>query len=448
MDSRISRGGSSAFAIALRAACIGGLAFLAIRLFYSTHLYATAILLLGVAILVATDMGNVIARIARASERDFERLAGEGGDLPLPPAAFASHSARPVDRVAAILNAARSERQQQLELLQTLLDTVAAALFIVGPGREFVLVNRAARSLATESVLRFDDIPSLGPLVSQRLLALVPGGREIVTLPDGQRMLVSVSRFAGPDRAPRRLISIQRIAGELDAVELQAWQDMAKVLSHEMMNSLTPIASLSESLEGLLKNVRAAGAAEPIGSDVADAVEVIKRRSRGLIDFVERYRAVAELPSPRLQRVRLDELFGDIEKLLAPTYSARRVVCRSSVEPQAATLSADPQLLEQAVINLLRNASDAVSGVDDARIDISCRVAEGTATIEISDNGCGIPEGHRDQVFVPFFTTKPGGSGVGLNLARQIALAHGGGLALRANEPRGCVFTLTLPSRA
>ncbi len=304
-------------------------------------------------------------------------------------------------------------------------------------------------------------------LSHKRLLALAPGAREILTLPDGQRMLASVSRFATPDRAVRRLISVQRIAGELDAVELQAFQDMAKVLAHEMMNSLTPIASLSESLEGLLKNARtgsvpAAGSSDsaervgsgdltrttdPIGSDIADAVEVIKRRSRGLIDFVERYRAVAELPAPRVSTVRLGELFGDIEKLLSSTYLSRRIDCRTSIEPQDATLSADPRLLEQAVINLLRNATDAVSGVEGARIDVSCRADESATTIEIADNGWGIPQAQRGQVFVPFFTTKPGGSGVGLNLARQIALAHGGKLAFRAHEPRGSVFTLTLPRR-
>ena len=127
-------------------------------------------------------------------------------------------------------------------------------------------------------------------------------------------------------------------------------------------------------------------------------------------------------------------------------FTEKGITCCASVEPNDTTVTADPQLLEQAVINLLRNAADAARDVQPARIDVSCRTHEGTVAIEIADNGCGVPEAHRDQVFVPFFTTKVGGSGIGLNLARQIALAHGGQLAFRANAPHGSIFTLTLPA--
>ncbi len=219
-------------------------------------------------------------------------------------------------------------------------------------------------------------------------------------------------------------------------MELKAWQDLANVLAHEMMNSLTPIASLSESLEEMLRpNEEASG-----------AVEVIKRRSRGLMDFVERYRAIAELPAPRPQRVRMARFLSDIDRLLGVTFLEKGITCRASVDPEDTTVTADPQLLEQAVINLMRNAADAVRDARPARIDVSCRTHEGMVSVEIADNGCGVTQANRDQVFVPFFTTKAGGSGIGLNLARQIALAHGGQLAFRANEPRGSVFTLTLPA--
>jgi two-component system C4-dicarboxylate transport sensor histidine kinase DctB len=104
-------------------------------------------------------------------------------------------------------------------------------------------------------------------------------------------------------------------------------------------------------------------------------------------------------------------------------------------------------MLEQAVINLLRNSADAVTGAEQPQIEISCELHDGRVALAISDNGCGIPDARREQIFVPFFTTKTGGSGIGLNLARQVALAHGGQLESRANSPRGSVFTLTLPAR-
>jgi len=435
MDSRASDAGRATRAIAIRAVIVGALACLAVQLFASTHLYATAVFLAGLAALVAVDMRSVISKVARAAERDLERLVVEGSDVPLPPAVRDGLTFT-TDRTAAILNAARAERLRQLDFLQSLLDTVTAALFVVGADGKITLVNRAALGLAGSSASDFAAIPRFGTSVAQRLLALGPGAREVVTLADGQRVLAFSVRFSAPGHELCRLISLQRITGELDAVELKAWQDMAHVLAHEMMNSLTPIASLSESLEEMLRpNEEASG-----------AVEVIKRRSRGLMDFVERYRAIVELPAPRAQRVPMARFLSDIETLLAATFTEKGITCCASVEPNDTTVTADPQLLEQAVINLLRNAADAARDVQPARIDVSCRTHEGTVAIEIADNGCGVPEAHRDQVFVPFFTTKVGGSGIGLNLARQIALAHGGQLAFRANAPRGSIFTLTLPA--
>jgi two-component system, NtrC family, nitrogen regulation sensor histidine kinase NtrY len=435
MDSRISDAGRFTRGIAIRAVIVGACACVAVQLFASTHLYATAVFLTGLAVLVAVDMRSVISKVVRASERDLARLAVEGSDVPLPPS-VRDRLAFTADRTAAVLNAARAERLRQMDFLQSLLDTVSAALFVVAPDGKVRLVNRAALSLAATAAPDFAAIPRFGMPVAQKLLALAPGAREVLTLADGQRVLASAARFSAPGHDLHRLISLQRITGELDAVELKAWQDMANVLAHEMMNSLTPIASLSESLEELLHpNEEASG-----------AVEVIKRRSRGLMDFVERYRAIAELPAPRPQRVRMARFLSDIDRLLAATFIEKSITCRASVEPVDTTVMADPQLLEQAVINLLRNATDAVRDTRPARVDVACRIYEGVVSIEIADNGCGVPEANRDQVFVPFFTTKAGGSGIGLNLARQIALAHGGQLAFRANKPQGSVFTLTLPS--
>jgi C4-dicarboxylate-specific signal transduction histidine kinase len=299
--------------------------------------------------------------------------------------------------------------------------------------------------LASGSVDRLEKIDALGSSGARHLAVLAPGAREIVSLAEGRRAFVSVSQFTVPGQPPRRLLSLQRIAGELDAVELKAWQDMADVLTHEMMNSLTPISSLSESLETLLREGEAARDPQ---EEVAGALEAIKRRSRGLMDFVARYRAVAELPAPKTQRVRMDEFFRGIDRLLAPTFRDKGVAYRSSVSPADLACVADPQLLEQAVINLLRNAADAVAGAREPRIEVTCELRDGHMVMAISDNGVGVPDTRREQIFVPFFTTKAGGSGIGLNLARHVVLGHGGQLDVHANAPRGAVFTVTLPAAA
>jgi nitrogen fixation/metabolism regulation signal transduction histidine kinase len=438
MDFKLARPHRFALAIGWRAVALAVLAYGVIALLVQTQLYATAVVLAGVAMLIGVDIARLIGRVDRSMEQDFERLAVVGSDVPVGGLEEVSRATEPFERAASVLNAARAKRQQQIEYLQTLLDTVAAALIVVDEEGRVTLANRAARALALGSMEALDAIAAVGPSGTRHLTALTAGAREIVSLADGRRLFVAVSQFSVPGRPPQRLLSLQRIAGELDPVELKAWQDMADVLTHEMMNSLTPIASLSESLEALLR-----GHAE---EDVAGAVEAIKRRSRGLMDFVGRYRAVAELPAPKPQHVRMDELLRGIERLLEPAFRETGIAYRSSVSPQDLACAADPQLLEQAVINLLRNALDAVVGADGPRVEVTCELHEDRMVMAVADNGCGVPDARREQIFVPFFTTKAGGSGIGLSLARHVVLAHGGQLDVRAGSPRGSVFTVTLPA--
>src|SRR5262245_45673196 len=441
VDYKLGRPRRFVVAVGLRAAFVGACAFIVLQLLSRTQLYATAFFVAALAALVIADLASLIGRADRAAELDFERLAVEGADVAVR-APKPSEPSTPFERAANVLSAARAERQQQLEYLQTLLDTVASALIVIAPDGRATLANRAARALAGASVNRLEEIAALGRLGAQKLLALAPGTRQIIGLSDGRQMFVSVSQFATPGREPQRLIALQRIAGELDAVELKAWQSMVDVLAHEMMNSLTPISSLSESLENLLRT----GGPVSTPDEVTGALEAIKRRSLGLMDFVERYRTVAELPAPKMQGVPMKAFLSGIQRLLAPAFRERGIAFTSRIEPDDLTLRADPQLLEQAVINLLRNAADAVAGVEQAHIDVTCERQASGAVLTISDNGCGVPEARRDQIFVPFFTTKPGGSGIGLNLARHVALGHGGQLDVRPNAPRGSVFTLILPA--
>jgi two-component system, NtrC family, nitrogen regulation sensor histidine kinase NtrY len=432
MGSRILGASPFVVRVALRAVLIGVLACGAIQLLLTTHLYATALVIIGLASVVIADLGKIVGNADHSAERSLESLTAEGGDMPL------LRVSAPAQRAARLLQIERAERQQQLDYQQTLLDTVAAALIVVRPDDRVTLANRAARSLAASSVDRLQEIAAIGTSGAQQLLAIAPGRRQIVSL-DGRPMFVSVSQFSIPGRLPQRLISLQRIAGELDAIELKAWRDVVHVLAHEMMNSLTPISSLSESLELLLQT-------SDSREEIAGALEAIKRRSLGLMDFVERYRKLAELPTPEPRRIRADDFLSGIDRLMSGTFREKRIAYRSRITPGDLSLSADPQLLEQAMINLLRNAAEAVAGLAQPRIDVSCQLREEQLIITIADNGTGLPAEKRDQVFVPFFTTKPGGSGIGLSIARQVALAHGGQLDASANEPCGTVFTLVLPA--
>jgi two-component system, NtrC family, nitrogen regulation sensor histidine kinase NtrY len=424
-DSGILGTRGAALRMAWRAALIGALVFIAAWLISDTRLYATTALVLLIAGIVAADLGHVIEK-----------------------AAFNKVSAGDDSTVAFLARQRLVETQRQVERLHALLDTVSAALIVIQPDGRITLANRAARRLVAQSVERLSDVAAIGPSAAQALLELRPGARSIVSFADGGRVFVSVSRFTGPEQLSVRLLAMQRIAGELDAVELEAWHEMAHVLTHEMMNSLTPIASLSESLERLLSDASAgdtARGAPDSNVEILAALEAIRRRSTGLIDFVERYRTVADLPRPIVQRMRLNRLLSGVSQLLSATFAERHIVYRTSITPDDLAISADPQLLEQAIINLVRNAADAVASVAQPCIDVTCQAHDGDVVINVADNGSGIAEEQREQVFVPFFTTKAGGSGIGLSLARQIALSHGGKLEVRGNQPQGSVFTIILP---
>jgi len=254
-------------------------------------------------------------------------------------------------------------------------------------------------------------------------------------------MLASIAMFRGAEGTPQRLISLQSLSSELSAVEALAWQDLVRVLSHEMMNSLTPVVSMSESLQRLL-----ATPDQSVPEEASTAADVIARRSAGLMRFVERYRRIADLPDPRMRTITLRDVLRDIDPLAAKYAGSRTICYNSDVSPADLTIYADPDLLNQAIINLVKNAVESATAVPDPRIRVICHATEHQILIEVQDNGLGLPEQEPEQIFTPFFTTKSNGSGIGLALARQIAIAHGGELTA-SRLPQGAVFRLGFPLR-
>ncbi|MDB5397371.1 MAG: histidine kinase [Rhodospirillales bacterium] len=444
--------GSSLFALGLglRAAIVGVIAFTTIRLVSLGHYHATALVLTGVALLVLADIARSIMMADRMLERFLDGLSA--GSVDRPPAAGRYSGFRrltdAIGRKAAALDAVRAARAGQIDYFQALADTVAIILFVVEPDGSIVLANRAARQFAGRAVRRLDDIGAVGQIEAAALLSLPVGERTILRLANGQRVLASAARFTAGS-SDRRLISLQHIENELDAIELKAWQDLVRILSHEIMNSLTPISSLAESIRPLTRELGLASGPDhaQAANDIAVAVDTISRRSTGLVDFVERYRKIAALPRPVLQTIRLGDFVARLEQLVGPFLGSKSIVWQSRVEPDDLGVIADPELLEQALINLLHNAAEAVGGIDNPCIALNCaRHDDGRIAISVADNGPGIDPASHDKIFLPFFTTKPGGSGIGLSLSRNIAVAHAGQIEVAANFPTGAVFRLILPA--
>ena len=231
------------------------------------------------------------------------------------------------------------------------------------------------------------------------------------------------------------LISLQDIQSELDTAQLSAWQDLVRVLTHEIMNSITPVASLAKTAVDLVDDVAEQVASQPALvaelSDITDAVNTVARRSDGLMQFVTSYRRLTRLPPPNKQPISIVNLFENVERLACQHWPSKSIAYQFSASPPSLTLNADNDMLEQVMINLLQNAEHAVAGVSQAYITINASLNNrGRVIIEVSDNGSGIDQAVAEKIFVPFFTTKRDGSGVGLALTRQIMLAHGGFISL------------------
>jgi two-component system nitrogen regulation sensor histidine kinase NtrY len=228
----------------------------------------------------------------------------------------------------------------------------------------------------------------------------------------------------------RRLISLQNIESEMSAQELEAWQTVVRVMAHEVMNSLTPISSLAATARDLVRDVLSQVPEGESGSgaltDARDALETVARRSEGLLHFVQNHRRLTKPVVTRMQVAPVQRVFARVQRLFATEIAANDIRMTASVEPQTLELAADADLLDQAVINLVRNAIEALVDVVTGRIELSGRQhPDGRVVIAVADNGPGIANDQLDRIFVPFFTTKRQGSGVGLTLVRQIATAHG-----------------------
>lgn len=346
---------------------------------------------------------------------------------------------RPRRTLALPIPAGGHDAAQGLDRALALLDAVTVALFALDANGRVRFANRAGRALAGFEVARLQDIPLLGEAGAASILALPVGGRQLVSLADGRSMLVWIGALSAPGSGPQRLVSMQAIAGELDAVQVGAWHRMTRVLAHEMMNSLTPIASLCESLS------RMAGETA-VPPAMARAVATIDRRGRHLMRFVERYRAIVDLPEPERADIDLAAFLADIDALVGTDLRERGIDFAVDPVQQGLQVAADRAMLEQAMLNLVKNAAEAVAGTARPRVHVSCTGLGNFATVSVGDNGVGVAEHELEEIFVPFFSTKSDGAGIGLTLARQIALAHGGQLNVRRADDRGTIFDLLLPA--
>ncbi len=327
-----------------------------------------------------------------------------------------------VERLQQFRQTGESERLQ----LRAIIEHVPVPMFGVVDGSRVVLHNHAARRFFSAApVTTIGDLERFGPDLVNAVRHQRPGHSAMVRLviDDGSspRMTLSLTEIV-VEQEHMRLVTLQNISDELAASELEAWQQMAQVLAHEIMNSLTPVASLADTARSLLESND-----EEAHQQAYEAIDTVAQRAEMLMNFVQAYRQFSRLPAPQPERVDVDKLLHAMAKFVREEADANSVTLTVSVDPAGLQVQADREQLEQVIINLLRNALDAVGESPEPKVNLSARLSRRSRpVIEVQDNGGGVPEDLRDRVFVPYYSTRAGGSGVGLALTRQVMTAHGG----------------------
>jgi nitrogen fixation/metabolism regulation signal transduction histidine kinase len=412
--------------------------------FLTPGLAAARIVALAATAATFSGLWRHITRTNRTVARFLEAL--RFGDTALQ---FDAHGGAGFSELGGSLNEAlarfRAEQDRvagELRYLDALVDDMPVAVLTVDGTGHVTLANKAARRLFTaEHGTLPEDFAIYGATFARRL-ANPSRNEELLILNIAgrpQRMLVRTATLERLGQRTRAM-SVQPIQGTLDAVEMAAQTDLVRVLTHEILNSLTPVTSLAATAADLLGDPDLS--ADPRVGDARVAVETLARRAQGLSNFIEAYRAVAQTPEIKRQRFAARPWADELARIFAAKTPGIPLLVE--VAPDTLALDADPDLFAQVVINLLQNAAQALHATERPQLTLRLTGDAQSMAIEVADNGPGVPESLRQDVFLPFFTTRATGTGVGLNLARQIVIAHGGAIDVTDAPGGGALFRIVL----
>jgi nitrogen fixation/metabolism regulation signal transduction histidine kinase len=346
------------------------------------------------------------------------------------------------------LRNSRREKDSEFLFFKNIVMHVGIGLMVFREDGNIEIFNSAARKLL--KINRADNVNDL-KVVSETLVnvfeKLKTGGRELLRLKIGEELVqLSIYAIELTLRGENvKLISIQNIQNELEEKEMEAWQNLVRVLTHEIMNSVTPISSLAGIVEEELKPFVLDDEDKTLTreqlSDIHLSLQTISKRSDGLIHFVKEFRSLTSIPKPKPIQIMVRTLLEELTMLHKRDLADRNIQLTISVYPEDLTITADKNMVEQVLINLLRNAIQAFEDQENKLIEIKASVNEKSRPgISVKDNGTGIDPEAMEKIFIPFFTTKKSGSGIGLSLSRQIMRQHQGTLTVKSTVGKGTEF--------
>jgi two-component system nitrogen regulation sensor histidine kinase NtrY len=354
--------------------------------------------------------------------------------------------------IAGIIRQVEFDREADRQYFHYLVEQAGVGLLAFNENGEVEIMNQAAKKmLNTRQIRNISELRNLSDDLPDTFTSMKPGSQKLLkqTTENGVLILFLKKAVYRVNGRLISLISCQNIRNELEEEELDAWQKLIRVLTHEIMNSITPVNSLTNTVIRLFEQE-----GEPVSlhdldehslENALEALHSIEKRNKGLIAFVQSYRSLTRIKKPVFSPVDVTALFYHIGQLVKEELAKSGIQLLATGTHAPVVLDCDEKLLEQVLINLINNAVHALQGISRPIIRLSVRSAPDQVVIEVADNGCGIPDELITNIFVPFFTTRKEGSGIGLSLSRQIMRLHGGTISARSAPGKETVFTLIFP---
>lgn len=345
----------------------------------------------------------------------------------------------------------RAAREEQFNYLQTLVQHINIGIIVFDKNGKIDLFNNAIKRMLKKNNLRnIGDLESIDANLADILLHIKAGDNQLVKV-FNENELLQLSVHATEFRMHAEdyvLVSLQNIHYELEEKEMDSWQKLIRVLTHEIMNSITPIVSLSSTVKDMLIDEEEKSLRQEIDTDDVEgalaALETIEKRSQSLLNFVQVYRNLTRIPKPNFRYFSVKELFERVENLMRPKIKELNIDFKASILPDNLMLTADPDLIEQVLINMVINAIHAVKDKENPQIVIQATSTfQNRINITVRDNGYGITPDLMEKIFIPFFTSKKEGSGIGLSLSREIMRLHKGSISVKSKPGVETIFSLS-----
>lgn len=418
-------------------------------LFFGSKLYVLSGVLSFIFILQIVEIINYLNRTNRKIAFFFDAVRNDDSTLHFPVNTgnkSLDDLNESLNKLNELIKTIKFDLQEQEQYFKTILEQVSIGVITFNEQGNIFLSNSAAKHLLhREQLTHINQLMQVDNSLFLALKELRPNNHKLVTFNSSSgtvQLSIKSTAFKTADEK-FQLVAIQDIKNEMETKELESWIKLIRVLTHEIMNTIAPITSLAQTISGYFKNLDGKIPNEKILANTIEGLEIINERGNGLISFVENYRQLTRLPQPDKKKIALKQFFESTATLLQIAPENKTTQVQWECVPPDLEIVADEKQVTQVLINLLRNAEEALKSQKNGRVSIKAEINKnGRPQISVCDNGAGIPSDLLDKIFIPFFSTKENGSGIGLSLSRQIMQMHGGNLKVESLLEK-TTFTIT-----